>query len=466
MAWGSNTNIANEWARRLSANDPTFVSLHILSFRRVTPAEFSTLFVAVAHNRTLRELYCSGHKLDATAVQSLADALKTNTTLTSINVGNAEFGTDEKGSLFKIFCGGLAENAGVTKLDLENKGLMIQSAKVLAGCLGKHKYLTEINLSRNNLEDEAVRIVCQGIAANATAETPSLLCKLNLSMNSIHQNGAEAIAQFLRHPNIALAELDLSDNPLTVVGATAVGTALASNTSVTSLKLSGITAELETLNLDALESHLSTDRPTAGDLALAALADSLRTNATLQSLHMIANDIGSLGIQPLTIALTSNNTLTELRLRQNKIGDHGASTLAEALSRSANRTLRWLDLAENGITGAGFKHLMQCEGLEYLSLFNNMINSYVEAVTLLPSADSHELRTLDLGCNRITAADFAVLCQALARGFAPALKTLEIGGNVRNEEEEHRKWANLEEELVGNRQGLDVAWKRVGMEGH
>lgn len=462
MAWGSNTNIANEWARRLSANDPTFVSLHILSFRRVTPAEFSTLFVALAHNSTLRELYCSGHKLDAAAVQSLADALKTNTTLTSINVGNAEFGTDEEGSLFEIFCGGLAENAGVTKLDLENKGLM-QSARVLAGSLGKHRYLTEINLSRNNLEDEAVRIMCQGIAANATAETPSPLRKLNLSMNSIHQNGAEAIAQLLTDPNIAIAELDLSENPLTVVGATAVGTALASNTSVMSLKLSGITAELENLDLDASESHSSTDRPTAGDLALAALAGSLRTNTTLQSLHMIANDIGPLGIQPLTIALTSNNTLAELRLRQNKIGDHGASTLAKALSRYANRTLRWLDLAENGITGVGFKHLLQCEGLEYLSLFNNRINSY-EAVMRPLSASSNELRTLDLGCNGITTADFAILCKALARGFAPRLKTLEIGGNVRNEEEEHRKWANLEEGLVENRQGLDIAWKRVGMD--
>ncbi|RUP42960.1 hypothetical protein BC936DRAFT_137838 [Jimgerdemannia flammicorona] len=467
MAWGSNANAVNEWVRRLTTNDPTFISLHILSFRRVTPAEFATLFSAIGQNRTLRELYCSGHRLDVAAMQSLVDALKVNMTVTSVNVGGSTFGTDEKGGLFETLCEGLAKNTGVAKIDLENKGLTVQSARVLAKCIEKHRFLTEINLCRNSLDDEAVEVVCWGIAAGATVNALSPLRRLDLSMNSIRKKGAEAIAEILANPNVMLTDLDLSDNPLTVAGATAIGTALAYNKSITSLKISGITgAELGNLDLDASKALNPSNKPTAGDLVLVAIAGSLRTNTTLQSLHMIANDIGPLGIQTLASSLASNTALTDLRLRQNRIGNDGALTLGKALSGSGNRTLRRLDLAENSISSVGFAHLIQCEGVEYLGLFNNRINTYGETLTFLPSADHHELRTLDLGCNAVTTTDFAVLCRALTEGFAPALQSLDIGGNVRNEEEEHQKWEDLEEELMEKRQGLDVAWKRVGMEGH
>src|ERR1700760_4565790 len=110
MAWGGNDNAVKTWIKRLEENDPSFTSLHILSFRQVSPSDLAQLFTALGRNSTLKHLYCSGQPLDANAMESLSEALALNDTIESINVGTTKFGADS--ALFKAFCEGLAVNEG------------------------------------------------------------------------------------------------------------------------------------------------------------------------------------------------------------------------------------------------------------------------------------------------------------------------------------------------------------------
>ncbi|KAG1232819.1 hypothetical protein G6F68_019094 [Rhizopus microsporus] len=122
MVWGGNDSAVDNWVKQLESNDPKLVSLHILSFRRVSTKDLERIFKAIAHNTVLSELYISGHVLDVDSADQLSESLTLNETLKTLNLGNATFGKDP--NVFGLFCEGLAANEGLVKLDLENKGLL------------------------------------------------------------------------------------------------------------------------------------------------------------------------------------------------------------------------------------------------------------------------------------------------------------------------------------------------------
>jgi Ran GTPase-activating protein (RanGAP) involved in mRNA processing and transport len=128
-----------------------------------------------------------------------------------------------------------------------------------------------------------------------------------------------------------LTELD--DVPPSV-GMRELATALALNTTLTSLSLWG----LGLFDADAHE-----------------LAGMLERNKTLKTLHLYGNNIGSNGARHLAAALERNTTLETLNLTNNNIGSDGARYLAAALER--NKTLKTLNLTGNNIGSDGARYL-------------------------------------------------------------------------------------------------------------
>ncbi|KJE97284.1 hypothetical protein CAOG_07718 [Capsaspora owczarzaki ATCC 30864] len=91
------------------------------------------------------------------------------------------------------------------------------------------------------------------------------------------------------------------------------------------------------------------------DAGAKVIAEALKSNRTLTSIDLSANQIGFDGGQAIAEALKSNGTLTALNLNNNSIGDTGAQAFAEALEH--NETLTDLDLRISRIGGAGTKAL-------------------------------------------------------------------------------------------------------------
>ncbi|KAF9297823.1 hypothetical protein BGZ74_009654 [Mortierella antarctica] len=484
MAWGGgNANTVDAWVKRLRDNDPSFTSLHILSFRRITTPELGQVFDALAGNATLKELYASGHALDEPAARLLATALQQNRTLERLNIGNDTMGSHTE--VMEILAEGLARNQGLVRLDLENKGLGGHegSVRALAKALEGSETTTtttlqELNLARNKLTDQDVVILSKALSSNRTLQ------KLDLCLNSFSQEGTQAVAEYLASSGQALKEIDLSDNEISEEGGVAVGSSLAQNTTLERLRMSSVMdpplpveegleefiafdAELAELN-KALTAEQVLELRSDGDTVLETIAQSLRTNTTLQELWMDYCNISPVGAEALASALRENSGLVTVRMRNNSVGNRGARALGSALTPAGgafNSTLHSLELGENKIGVLGWHGLVGASALESLGLYANKIHTLHEAleshqshvvstaqspVSPVPSSSTEDipgldatvsngassvthvlekLVHLDVGCNGISREHFTQLGVSLIKGLVPALIKLEIAGN-------------------------------------
>ncbi|KAI8376410.1 uncharacterized protein BYT42DRAFT_574485 [Radiomyces spectabilis] len=449
MVWGGNDNAVEKWIDQLLTNDPKLVSLHILSFRQVSSAQLAAIFSALAQNTTLKELYCSGHALDADAVEQLAEALTLNDTLQILNIGDANFGTADDGKLVRILSEGLAVNEGLVTLDLENKGLTKESASHIFRALSANNTLTSLSLARNNLTSLPD---CSELTLNSLRE-------LNLAMNNIDAAGARNIAAQL--PRLALEHLNVSDNPL-LDGANAIGEALRENTTLRILKLSNVAAVEEVLELpptattptgqlQEIAPKIDEEQQTEnGNALMRTLAQSLRCNSTIQQLWLDSNGIDVRGLAEL--GQLENSALVELRLRNNRIDDDGAIALAANF-----KSLRTIELGENTIGPIGLGALLETS-FEYVGLFSNKVGGFGASLDLLPTLETSGVVTLDMGCNGMKVEDLEAMVQILQQGGVPKLKLLEIGGNAQDRDME--AWEQLVAQLESIRPQLRVAWKR------
>ncbi|KAI9319357.1 hypothetical protein BX666DRAFT_1925444 [Dichotomocladium elegans] len=423
MVWGSNDGAVERWIKQLEENDPALTSLHILSIRRVSQDEFKKLFGAVAHNTTLRELYCSGHSLTPDTMEQLSEALTLNDTLERLNVGTPDLGQSKE--LLAILGEGLAVNEGLRHLDMENKGLDDASLAILTPSLAKNASLRSLNLARNNLTDGAV------LGLNGLGH----LEILNLSENKIGASGAQQLSFNKLH------ELDLSYNPL-MEGAGDLMASLAENAHLISLKLVGVTTEDRPDTDDA--NDVKTARSEHGNHLARQTSLALKTNRALQCLWMDEN-----GIETVAVKDMCQGGLIELRMRNNKIGDEGAVWLAQGMQH-----LERLDLGGNLVGYEGFGALLGSP-VRHLSLFNNKVNGLPDS---LPCLQSSGVETLDVGCNNITVKDLEGIVQVLLRNDVPRLRLLEMGGNAKEEDVE--SWEAAIARLQAERGDLEVAWKR------
>lgn len=149
MAWGASTSI-DGWLNKLSRNDPSFTSLHVLSSRKLTQNQFQELFAALSSNTSLAEFNASGHFLDHRSLEVLSDALSNNEHIKSLCIGNCEL--RDEGVLFIVQ--GLKNNKSLEVLDLEYKGIGNDGCVALAQLISVHSSLKDIRLSRNSISDE------------------------------------------------------------------------------------------------------------------------------------------------------------------------------------------------------------------------------------------------------------------------------------------------------------------------
>ena len=137
--------------------------------------------------------------------------------------------------------------------------------------------------------------------------------------------------------NASLTALHLRCSEFGAATAVAFGTALRTNSTLTTLDLSS--------NHDF------------GNDGAAALADGLHTNTSLLTLNLSFCRIKDGGATALAEALRMNATLTELSLHDNDIADAGAAAFAGALR--TNTALKSLSLRENRIHWAATNALRE-----------------------------------------------------------------------------------------------------------
>ncbi|KAF8971967.1 hypothetical protein BGZ46_010199 [Entomortierella lignicola] len=212
-------------------------------------------------------------------------------------------------SNFQVLVNSLKTNITLTNLDLSGNSIGKDGALALSEALKINTTLTTLDLQDNWIEEEGDLALSEALKANTTLTT------LDLRNNWIEKEGALALSEALK-TNTNLTTLDLQNNWFGNEGDLALSEALKANTTLTALQLW---------------------RCQIGNKGTLALSKALKINTTLTALGLNETSIGKEGTLALSEVLKINTILTTLELSEDWIGKEAALALANVSKTSICR---------------------------------------------------------------------------------------------------------------------------------
>ena len=157
-------------------------------------------------------------------VAALAECLKYNTSLTTLNLHGNKIGDDGAAALAEC----LKYNRSLTTLNLHGNGIGDYGAAALAECLKYNTSLTTLNLHGNKIGDDGAAALAECLKYNRSLTT------LNLHGNGIGDDGAAALAECMKYSK-SLTTLNLHGNGIVDPVAGALAQCLKYNKFLTTL---------------------------------------------------------------------------------------------------------------------------------------------------------------------------------------------------------------------------------------
>jgi len=163
-------------------------------------------------------------------IEALAERLNVHCNPSKLSFERGGLGVN-KGTLPAIG-EALKTNSTLTSINLATKYIGVEGAKVIREVLKNNSTLTSINLAWNHIGVEGCKAICEALKCNST------LTSINLESNRIGVEGGKAIGQALK-TNSTLTSMNLENNRIGVEGGKALAEALKSNTTVCEILLCG-----------------------------------------------------------------------------------------------------------------------------------------------------------------------------------------------------------------------------------
>ena len=170
---------------------------------------------------------------------AIAEALKFNNSLTSIDVGNNDITKEATLALVKVF-----KEKQMTCINLAGCNLGADGAKEVTEYVRVSGSLTSLNVCANNITGVSANELASAVLGKQSLEIfchiplkelrASNLTTLNLSHSGIDVPGALVMAELLRTVG-SLRSLNLFDNEISAEGCVAIAEALKINGSLTAL---------------------------------------------------------------------------------------------------------------------------------------------------------------------------------------------------------------------------------------
>ncbi len=293
-------------------------------------------------------------------------------------------------------------NNTISSLDLSGQTLVAADAQALSVVLRDNTSLTHLYLTNNT-----IGIGDEGMVAIAQVLNTTVLEVLQIEHNAIGAIGLQALANALE-TNLTLKTLRMQDYQIDDAGAVILAEALKKNKHLVSLIFYlnnmtniGITALAKALEINITLKEIYLGGSSWGDVGAKALADMLRINKTLTFLDIENTLIGIEGIRAVTNALNINKTLTGLRLDgYSRVDDLGAQALADTLK--VNTTLTSLHIPWNNIGNAGVRALADALRINttlrllYLDHQDQLWDTDAQAYLISALQDNYSLTLIDL----------------------------------------------------------------------
>ena len=306
--------------------------------------EVNIFFEALAKNRRLIEFSMRHSIICSKGVDSFGLFLKAHPCLQEIRLTDTRF----HGTSFGQMCIQLRHSQTLRRLYLVNNEFELRDMFSLKAVLCNMKApLEELHLCENNVDDEGISVLAEGLIKNGS------LLTLDLRSNNISNLGAAFIQQVLV-VNPKIIHLGLADNALGNAGVAALARGLRhSYCGLESLNVAGNGCEEE---------------------VAVSLASMLRYNKSLRELNLSFNPLGDEGVALIAKALCRNRYLKKIEMRKTGLTCVGAMAIGANLPRMV--ALRELILTRNQVCKRGSLALL--EGLrnnvdlEYLLLEERM----------------------------------------------------------------------------------------------
>ena len=372
---------------------------------------WGAIFAAICGNKDskIMSMDVSGENIGPAGVKLIAEALRTSVTggLTVANLMRNHLDVESAKMLAEV-----AKQKGISLCGIQRdqttanflyKGLEPPDAILLGSDLSQAIVtgaLTDLYIWSNSIKDEGITAICNAVQGNKESK----LAKLNVGDNNISPIGATAVAAMVAVTS-GLMALNLSSNSLKDEGVNAVCEAIQSNkeTKLTSLHFSyngigpvGANAVAAMVAMVAVTGGLTITSLAGNELGeegTKALCEALEQNKTLKELDISgdwfgnkgSNIGGSAGAKHVAKMLDVNGALTKLSLAKNEFGEEGTKAICEALEQ--NKSLKELDISGDwsgnkgsNIGGsAGAKYVAKMLGVNGALTATNLLHNNLDA---------------------------------------------------------------------------------------
>ncbi|XP_074161085.1 NACHT, LRR and PYD domains-containing protein 3-like isoform X2 [Sminthopsis crassicaudata] len=354
--------------------------------------------------------------------RDLFSMVSRNQNLRELDLHNSHLGDSSMG----ILCSELRHpDCRLQKLRLDDCHLTAACCQDLSYALGSNHHLKSLNLSVNSLGDDGMKLLCKALGnQNCSLQELRLFwCHLT---DTCCQDLLSALIQ-----NQNLLHLDLAANALKDDGVKFLCEVLKHSH-----------CHLQTLVL----THLDLSGNNLGDNGIKRLCEALGNQCcNLNSLMLRSCGLTASSCQDLSSALKKNRSMIHLNLADNTLGNHGVTILCEALgypdchlqnlklqgccfseaccwdlslALKSNQTLTHLNLGGNNLGNDGVKLL--CEAfrdpscrLQEIKLWQSCLTTAGFTYLFAVLKSNHNLTHLNIAGNTLGDDEIKLLCEAL-----------------------------------------------------
>eukprot|EP00935_MAST-01C_sp_MAST-1C-sp1_P000186 g186.t1 len=222
----------------------------------------------------------------------------------------------------------LKTNTTVTELNVSSNWLNAEAGRVLSDAISANRALTTLNMSANKLTRGKLK---------ANPHTSDSYWVSQDSSYESDMSGVIALADGIKN-NGALVKFDISSNCLCEKGTKALAEALKGNQIMSELNISG---NQMTRGSSGFSGKMS---------GVIAIADAIPTIGAMTSLNVSNNDLCAEGAKHVAEAIKVHGGMTNLNICHNNIKSQGAKLFAGTLREaSATISLKSLNLSDNEI---------------------------------------------------------------------------------------------------------------------
>lgn len=261
---------------------------------------------------------------------------------------------------------------------LKDEQLIFYLASGLRNC----KYIVEVNLEDNNLNDDFLKELSKAFSKKNSIQ------KLGLSYNHFCNEGVKVLCESL-HQNDSLLSLGFYHNYIDNVGANAIGEMLKFNKCLLSINIAknrydeeGFISIISGLSINTNLKSIGFEYSKIKDESAIYIKEMLICNKSLEELNLSNNNLLDSGFALICEGLIKNEYLNVLGLRKNELTSQSISYLSLILQ--INKTLQYIYLCDNNIGNENLNDLINSTNR----------NKMISKIYLQDNKISHDMKDL------------------------------------------------------------------------